>query len=326
MKFRVTICLVILVLAVFLAGMLMGPVNISPVNAVKTVLGEENELVKLVLIEIRLPRVILSLAIGASLGLSGAALQGLLQNPLAEPALLGAGPAAAFGAVLAFYFGWSDLTALILPLSGIGAALFATTLVWALAGGRGKPETIILAGVAISSIAGSLTACALNFAPNPFAATEIIFWMMGSLADRSIEHVLLSLPFMIVGWMLLFSVRGALDTLALGAETASSLGVNMKSVSFRIIFGTAIAVGAATAVAGVVGFVGLAVPHILRPFVGHRPGALLMASAFGGAVMLGISDVVVRMVSVGSELKLGVLTSIIGFPLFLALILKLRSS
>ena len=326
MKFRVTICLVILVLAVFLAGMLMGPVNISPVNAVKAVLGEENELVKLVLIEIRLPRVILSLAIGASLGLSGAALQGLLQNPLAEPALLGAGPAAAFGAVLAFYFGWSDLTALILPLSGIGAALFATTLVWALAGGRGKPETIILAGVAISSIAGSLTACALNFAPNPFAATEIIFWMMGSLADRSIEHVLLSLPFMIVGWMLLFSVRGALDTLALGAETASSLGVNMKSVSFRIIFGTAIAVGAATAVAGVVGFVGLAVPHILRPFVGHRPGALLMASAFGGAVMLGISDVVVRMVSVGSELKLGVLTSIIGFPLFLALILKLRSS
>jgi iron complex transport system permease protein len=326
MKFHVTICLVILVLAVFLAGMLLGPVNISPVNAIKAVLGEENELVKLVLIEIRLPRVILSLAIGASLGLSGAALQGLLQNPLAEPALLGAGPAAAFGAVLAFYFGWSDLTAFILPLSGIGAALFATTLVWALAGGRGKPETIILAGVAISSIAGSLTACALNFAPNPFAATEIIFWMMGSLADRSIEHVLLSLPFMIVGWMLLFSVRGPLDALALGAETASSLGVDMKSVSFRVIFGTAIAVGAATAVAGVVGFVGLAVPHILRPFVGHRPGALLIASALGGAVMLGIADVVVRMVSVGSELKLGVLTSIIGFPLFLALILKLRSS
>ncbi len=147
---------------------------------------------------------------------------------------------------------------------------------------------------------------------------------MGSLADRSMEHLWVSLPFMIIGWLLLLSVRTALDALSLGAETARSLGVNLRNVSIRIIFGTALAVGAATSVAGVIGFVGLAVPHILRPFVGHRPGSLLFASALGGAVMLGIADLAVRLFSVGAELKLGVLTALIGAPFFLALILKLR--
>jgi len=193
-----------------------------------------------------------------------------------------------------------------------------------LAGRAGNSATLILAGVAISSLAGSLTALALNFAPNPFAAAEIIFWLMGSLADRSMEHLWVSLPFMMIGWGLLLSVRTSLDALSLGPETARSLGLNLRSVSIRIIFGTALAVGAATSVAGVIGFVGLAVPHILRPFVGHRPGALLFASALGGAVMLGMADLAVRMFSVGSELKLGVLTALIGAPFFLALILKLR--
>ena len=204
------------------------------------------------------------------------------------------------------------------------SALLATVFVWFLAGRAGNSTTLILAGVAISSLAGSLTALVLNFAPNPFAAAEIIFWLMGSLADRSMEHLWVSLPFMIIGWLLLLSVRTTLDALSLGAETARSLGVNLRNVSIRIIFGTALAVGAATSVAGVIGFVGLAVPHILRPFVGHRPGSLLFASALGGAVMLGIADLAVRLFSVGAELKLGVLTALIGAPFFLALILKLR--
>lgn len=324
MKIHSYILLVLIVLAVFLAGLLYGPANISPLEAAKALYDDESNLTKLILLEVRLPRVLLALSIGASLGISGAALQGFLQNPLAEPALLGSGPAAALGSVIVFYFGAFGAGALILPLAGILSALLATVFVWFLAGRAGNSTTLILAGVAISSLAGSLTALALNFAPNPFAAAEIIFWLMGSLADRSMEHLWVSLPFMIIGWLLLLSVRTTLDALSLGAETARSLGVNLRNVSIRIIFGTALAVGAATSVAGVIGFVGLAVPHILRPFVGHRPGSLLFASALGGAVMLGIADLAVRLFSVGAELKLGVLTALIGAPFFLALILKLR--
>ena len=324
MKIHSYILLVLIVLAVFLAGLLYGPANISPLEAAKALYDDESNLTKLILLEVRLPRVLLALSIGASLGISGAALQGFLQNPLAEPALLGSGPAAALGSVIVFYFGVFGAGALILPLAGIVSALLATVFVWFLAGRAGNSTTLILAGVAISSLAGSLTALVLNFAPNPFAAAEIIFWLMGSLADRSMEHLWVSLPFMIIGWLLLLSVRTTLDALSLGAETARSLGVNLRNVSIRIIFGTALAVGAATSVAGVIGFVGLAVPHILRPFVGHRPGSLLFASALGGAVMLGIADLAVRLFSVGAELKLGVLTALIGAPFFLALILKLR--
>ena len=325
-KTSLMISLIALLLTVFIAGMLIGPASISPLDAAGALLGNGDRLINLILLEVRLPRVILALLIGAALGLSGAALQGLLHNPLSEPALLGSGPTAAFGAVLAFYFGATEVHTLALPVSAVVGALGATIIVFLLAGRTGRSATLILAGVAISSLAGSLTALALNLAPNPFAASEIVFWMMGSLADRSFEHVWLSAPFIVIGGSLLLSVRGSLDALALGSETAQSLGVDMVSVNTRIVFGTAIAVGASTAVAGVIGFVGLAVPHILRPFVGHRPGSLLIASALGGAVMLGLADIVARILSVGSEIKLGVLTAIIGAPFFLALILKLRSN
>jgi iron complex transport system permease protein len=278
----------------------------------------------LVITELRIPRALLGALVGASLGLAGAAMQGLLRNPLAEPGIVGVSGCAALGAVLVFYTGLSAALPLALPLGGIAGALVAVLLLYILAGRRSSTLTIILAGVAINAFAGALTALALNLAASPFAFLEIIFWQMGSLADRSLDHVFLCLPLMLVGWVLIFSTGHDLDALSLGEETALSLGVNLTKVRGLIILGTALAVGSAVAVSGVIGFVGLVVPHLLRPLVGFQPGRLLPVSALGGAVLVLAADIAVRVIPTGTELKLGVLTAIVGAPFFLYLVHRLR--
>ncbi|MCH8918408.1 MAG: iron ABC transporter permease, partial [Proteobacteria bacterium] len=285
--------------------------------------GEVNT-AALIIREVRLPRAVLGLMIGATLGLAGAALQGFLRNPLAEPGLIGVSASAALGAVLTFYTGLAALFSLALPLGGMAGACVAVVIVQALAGRTGSSLTLILAGIAVTSFAAALTSLALNLAPNPFAALEIVFWLMGSLADRSFDHVWLSAPFMIAGWVLLITLGRALDALTLGEDAAHTLGFDLRGVRHRLVFGTALSVGAATSVAGAIGFVGLVVPHLLRPLVGHRPGALLPASALGGATLTLIADVAVRLLSPGRELKLGVLTALVGGPFFLWLIVAYR--
>jgi iron complex transport system permease protein len=270
------------------------------------------------------PRTVLAMLIGASLGLSGAVLQGLLRNPLAEPGLLGISGAAAFGAVVAFYSGFAALFLLALPLGGMAGAAVAVALLLLLAGPTASTLTLILAGIAVSSLAGALTALALNLSPNPYAATEIIFWMMGSLADRSFEHVRMAAACMLPGWLLLLSTRRALDALSLGEDAATSLGFSVGSVRLRAVFGTALAVGAAVSVSGSIGFIGLVVPHLLRPLVGQEPGRLLAVSALGGALLLTSTDIVVRLLAPGPEIKIGVLTALFGAPFFLVLLLRLR--
>ena len=193
-----------------------------------------------------------------------------------------------------------------------------------LAGPRGGSLTLILAGIAVSALAGALTSLVLNLSPNPFAANEIVFWMMGSLADRSMTHVWLALPFMAVGVAILASLGRGLDALTLGEDAAEAMGVRLKRLRLQLVLGTACVVGAGTAVAGAIGFVGLVVPHILRPLVGARPSRLLWASAMGGAAMVLAADIAVRVVLPERDLKLGVLTALVGAPLFLHLILKLR--
>ena len=264
------------------------------------------------------------LLVGASLGLAGAALQGLLRNPLAEPGIIGISACAAFGAVIAFYSGLSFAAPLALPLAGIAGALMAVVLLYALAGREASTLTLILAGVAINGFAGAATALALNLAPNPFAVTEIVFWMMGSLADRSISHLLLAAPLMILGWALLLTSGRALDALTLGEETAASLGVRLSRLRFMLVLGTALAVGSGVAVTGAVGFVGLVAPHLLRPFVAYQPSRLLVASALAGAVLVLAADIAIRLITVGPELKLGVVTALIGAPFFLVLVMRLR--
>lgn len=276
--------------------------------------------------EIRLPRALLATAVGATLGLAGAALQGYLRNPLAEPGLVGASSAAAFGAVLMLYTGASAWFPMALPLGGIAGAIIGLALVLLLAGGRSGALTLILAGVAVNTFAAALTSLALNLASSPYAALEIVFWLLGSLADRSFEHLRVALPFMLVGWLLLLRLGRALDALTIGEEAASSLGVRLPRLRLHLLLGVGLSVGAAVAVSGAIGFIGLVVPHLLRPLVGQRPGALLPASALGGAALTLAADIAVRLLSPGPELKLGVLTALIGSPFFVYLLVRMRKT
>jgi len=278
----------------------------------------------LIFSEIRLPRAILGFAVGATLGLSGAALQGYLRNPLAEPGIIGVTASAALFAVIAFYTGLAASFALALPIGGILGAVAAVMLIQILAGRDSSVLTLILAGVAVTSFAGAMTSLALNLSPNPFAAYEVIFWMLGSLADRSFEHVWLAVPFMAVGWLMLLTLGNALNALTLGEDEAASLGFNLSRIRLRLVLGTALSVGAATAVSGAIGFVGLVVPHLLRPLVGHSPKLLLPVSALGGGILVLSADIIVRLLPFEREIKLGVLTAMIGAPFFLILLLKHR--
>lgn len=308
----------------FVASVAIGYAPFDMAAALGDLLAGRATLPALILADLRLPRALMGGLTGFTLGLAGAALQGLLRNPLAEPGVIGVSSAAAFGAVLVFYSGLAGAFTLALPLGGIAGALVATVLLYALVGRGAGTTTLVLAGVAISAFAGALTALALNLSPNPYAVVEITFWLMGSLTDRSMDHVLLALPLMAVGWALLLSSARALDGLSLGDDTATSMGFDLKRLRLKLVTGTALSVGAAVAVTGAIGFIGLVVPHVLRPFVGHRPGRLLLASGLGGAVLLLMADIAVRLIAIQPELKLGVLTAVVGAPFLFSLIYRLR--
>ena len=317
--------LILMTLVMCVVSLLTGPAGISAPQALGSLLLGGDGPIPIVMREIRLPRAVLGLAIGAGLGLTGAAMQGYLRNPLAEPGLIGVSATAALGAVIAIQTGLAAQMALALPFAALLGAGIGVSLLVLLAGPRGGSVSLILAGVAISTLAGAGTTLVLNLAPNPYAANEIVFWLMGSLADRSMQHVLLALPPMAIGAALIWSTARALDALTLGEAAASSLGLSPTSLRLRLIAGVALVVGPATAVAGAIGFVGLVVPHVLRPLVGARPSLLLPASALGGAILVLAADIAVRLILPERDLKLGVLTAIVGAPLFLHLIWKTRS-
>ncbi len=279
---------------------------------------------RLILTEIRLPRAILGALIGGALGLSGAVLQGYLRNPLAEPGLIGISGGASLGAVAAIHSGLASTFALALPLGGLAGAVVATVAVMALAGAGSGPITLILAGVAVSSVAGALTSLALNLSPNPFASVEMLFWMMGSLGDRSLSHVWLAAPMIAAGSALLIATGRSLDGLSLGEDAARNLGVDLRRLRQIVVAGTALSVGAATSVAGTIGFVGLVVPHLLRPLVGHQPSRLLWASLLGGAALTLAADIALRLISPAGDVRLGVLTALVGAPFFLWLVIGSR--
>lgn len=278
----------------------------------------------LVLVDLRMPRAVLGLTVGFTLGLTGAAMQGFLRNPLADPGVIGVSGMAALGAVIIFYSGLAGAFLLALPLGGIAGATIAVVALYALAGRGSSTTVLILAGVSITAFSGALTSLALNLSPSPYAALEIMFWLMGSLAERSVVHLELALPLMVVGWLLVLSTARGLDALLLGEDTATSLGIHLGHLRLRLVMGTALAVGSAVAVSGAVGFVGLIVPHLLRPLVGHRPGRLLLASGLGGASLTLLADITVRLLDTRPELKLGVVTALVGAPFLFWLIWRLR--
>jgi iron complex transport system permease protein len=316
--------LLMMLTVMFSLSVMIGPAGLGLRETIAALIWGQGEAATLVMREIRLPRAILALLVGASLGLAGAAMQGYLRNPLAEPGLIGVSGSAALGAVIVLQSGLAAMWSLALPIAALCGALVAVLLILLLAGPRGSSLTLILAGIAISALAGAMTTLVLNLSPNPFAASEVVFWMMGSLSDRSFDHVWIALPFMMLGWVLLLSLGRSLDVLTLGEDAAATMGVQTRRVRMVLVLGIASCVGAATAVAGAIGFVGLVVPHILRSFVGARPSSLLWASMLGGAVMVLAADLAVRLILPDRDLKLGVLMAIIGAPFFLHLIYRTR--
>ena len=302
----------------------VGPVKLSPATVIDALFGGGSEVQRIIVQQIRLPRAILGQGIGAILGLSGAALQGLLRNPLASPSLFGAPQAAAFGAVLVIALGWADVRSFALPSAAIVAAFASVFVLLAIAGRNAGLLLLILAGLAISSLAGAATSLTMNVSRNPFAALEIAFWLLGSLEDRSFRHVMLALPFIVVGAAILLSQRHAFRALSVGEEAAQSLGVDVGRLRLLVILGVALGVGGAVAVAGAIGFIGLVAPHLMRPLIGYDPGRLLVPSALTGAALLLAADIAVRIIPSTTDIKVGVLTALIGVPFFLYLIVRER--
>jgi iron complex transport system permease protein len=312
----------VLLLAAATASLFLGRVNLSPADLVAGLLSPHASLAGLVVTELRLPRAVLAILVGGSLGLSGAVLQGLLRNPLADPGLLGVSNGAALGAVISIYFGLEHLFPLSTPLLGLLGAMGAGALTFTF--GRGSTLTLILAGAAVSSLMSALLAMALNFAPSPYAAYEMSVWMLGSLAERSWDHVLLAAPFIALGVAILATTGRAVDALALGEVQAESLGVRVDRTRVLALLGVGLAVGAATSVVGAVSFIGLAAPHLVRPFVGYQPSRTLLPSTLLGATLLLLSDIGTRVIHTNTELRLGVITSLIGAPFFFWLVMRLR--
>jgi iron complex transport system permease protein len=322
----VTAALIALVAILSLTSLGIGPVRLSPLSVLDALFGGGTDVAQTIVREIRLPRAVLALAIGAVLGLSGAALQGLLRNPLAAPDLFGAPQSAAFGAVLIIALGLADVRSYALPLAAIAAAFVSVFMLLFISGRNAGLLILILAGLALSSLAGAATALVMNLSSNPFVLLEITFWLLGSLEDRSFHHVALALPFIVAGAVILFSQRHAFRALSLGEETAQSLGVNITHLRLWVISGVALGVGGAVAVSGTIGFIGLVAPHLMRPLIGHDPTRLLIPSALAGSALLLAADVAVRIIPSTSDIRVGVLTSIIGVPFFLYLIMRERRS
>lgn len=282
----------------------------------------------IIILELRIPRTLLAIVVGAALGMSGAALQGYTRNPLADPGVLGVSSMAALGAVVSLYVGFY-LPALagiawLMPLCAMAGGLIGVGVLIGLTGQASGTVTFVLAGVVLNIVAGAGVSLALNLAPNPWAVNEIVNWLMGSLTDRSQAELQMATPFVAAGLVLLVLTGRALDALTLGETGARSLGISLARTRLLLALGVGLAAGASVAVTGVIGFVGLVTPHLLRPFLGPRPAGLLLPSALGGAVIVLAGDVLVRLIPSAAEVRLGVAMAALGGPFFLALLLIQR--
>lgn len=277
----------------------------------------------IIIVELRLPRTVLALAVGAALGVSGAVMQGYLRNPLADPGLFGVSSGAALGAVLALYFGYA-MQLWLLPGFALAGAALATAILALIAGQSGSLILFTLSGMVLTSILGSMTALAISLAPTPFVSSQIVTWLMGAMTDRSWDDVKIALPLIALGLGMLATTGRSLDVLTLGEQAARSMGVALARLQATVVIGVALAVGASVASAGIIGFVGLMVPHLVRPFVGNRPSAILLPSALGGSLLLTLADTLVRIAPTVSELRLGIAMSMLGGPFFLWILIRMR--
>ncbi len=313
---RVSAILASALIAALLASLLMGSVPLPGARILAALAGQGAPGDQLVVWHIRLPRALAAAAAGAALGMSGAALQGLLRNPLAEPGILGVSASAALFATFVLYFGLAGAGALVLPGAAVAGALMATALI-TIAGLRTRSVvTLILIGVGLSSFAAALMALMMNLAPNPFSLSDMVNWMLGTVDNRSLADLAFAAPFLAAGIAVMLASGRGLAALALGEETAEGLGLDLVRQRTQVIVGAGLATGAAVALAGAIGFVGIVAPHLVRPWLRYDPARLLVPSGLLGALLLVLADIGVRLAPTDSELKLGVVASLIGAPVF----------
>ena len=311
--------LIISTMLAILLSLFFGAADLSVSQTLGALLGSGRAIDITIVRELRLPRALLGAVIGAGLGASGAALQGYTRNPLAAPGILGFTSCAALGAVIALYFSFSHAV----PFAALIGTVLGALLILKIAGPRKGASTLILAGVGVGALATALTGLIMNFAPNPWALSEIVYWLMGSLKNAELGGLIICAPLTALGIALLLFVGPDLRTLSLGEETATSLGVSLGKVRALLITGTALCVGSGVAIAGAIGFIGLFVPHIIRLIFGPDPMKLIPLSALGGAAFLVFADIITRaLTGPGTQLYLGILTSLIGVPFFLYLAVR----
>lgn len=308
--------LIVASLISLMAACLLGSTPLGPGRVLAAFFGLADAGDTLVIWQIRLPRALAAFVVGAALGASGAALQGLLRNPLAEPGILGVSASASLGATFALYYGFAVLSPWIVPTAAILGALAATALISFVAIRTRSVVTLILVGVGLSSFAGAAMSLLMNLAPNPFSLSDMINWMLGSVANRSFDDLKMAAPFLFLGLIILFSFRRGLSALTLGEEAASGIGVNLRRLRIAVVTGSGLTAGAAVAIAGAIGFVGIVAPHLVRPFVAHDPARSLLPSALLAGIILVLADIAVRLLPTSSELKLGVVAALIGAPAF----------
>jgi iron complex transport system permease protein len=315
-----------LALTALLAGLCLLSVVSGRVWTPLAHLGGPGDPRWVIITQLRIPRTLLGVLVGGALGLAGATLQGYTRNPLADPGVLGVSSMAAFGAVLTLYFNLTLASAWVLPAFAMAGAAIGVILLVLVAAPAGEAVSFLLAGVILSSLSSAGVALALSLAPNPWASSEITTWLMGSLADRSLADVRVAAPFIIVGSGVLLTTGPALDALTLGETGARALGVSLRRTQAMIALGVGLACGAAVAVSGVIGFVGLVTPHLMRRLVGNRPSRLMFPSALAGASLLLAADILVRQTPHANEVHVGVAMAALGAPFFLALLVSMRRS
>ena len=312
------------VLALF-GACLLGSTPMSPARVLSAFVGGADAADRLVIWQIRLPRALAAYLVGAALGISGAALQGLLRNPLAEPGVLGVSASASLAATFSLYYGLAAASPWILPMAAIFGALIATSLIAVAAIRTQSVVTLILIGVGLSSFAGAAMSLLMNLAPNPFSLSDMINWMLGSVANRSFKEIGFAFPFILAGSAILMMSRRGLSALTLGEEAASGVGLDLRRQRILTVLGAGLATGGSVALGGAIGFVGIVAPHIIRPFVGHDPARSLIPSAMLAGLILVLADIGVRILPSSNELKLGVVAALIGAPAFVWIAMRRRA-
>lgn len=313
--------------AAFLASLAFGELRLSPMQVLDALAGRGDPLTRTILWDFRLPRTLVGLAAGAALAASGTVMQAFFRNPLADPGLLGVSSGGALGAVavlaLGPSLGMAAASIWTLPVASVAGAFAATGAVILLAERGASTERLLLSGVALSALLGAGTSFLLTLSAGHFEVNaQILFWLMGGLENRSWEHVWMGVPAIALGCALLLPLGRGLNLLSLGEQGAQSLGVDVRRLRRRLIVLATVLTALATAIGGIIGFVGLVVPHVLRLLLGPDHRRLLPAAMAGGAAFLLACDLVTRLFPIG--LRLGVVTAVVGGPFFLWLLRRPR--